>query len=398
MMEFLKTKMLPAVLCIILSYSSAAYASQTQIEVADKGNTLTVYSNFGSVVITESEKAKYLSEGWSLTPVKLNNITQLPITFLESSSYSTDAMDIKELDFWGFDYLVKDNKIRMYYKLDYDITGYISLKVRCYDSYGNDVGEVDFNKYSEWVDVPSSTATFSIVVDSSYGNISSGEYYHCKQVDLYSMDGRCITVYDVQTPVYTSVGWYEAVTMYALDGRKITIPPYEVEAYKKVGWYDIYEYTIYLLRNVTNDYIQIGMYNEAIDTIEESGSWMNGTEYEYTVRLIKEGVMDKWRNAERCPIGVISYSIGEEYDVPTVTLNLRNISYKTIIAFRSKFTCYNVFGEVEESYYDTYYCDDTYLESGESASYTWKLYGADSVDNVKNIRITEIVFSDGTKW
>ena len=30
--------------------------------------------------------------------------------------------------------------------------------------------------------------------------------------------------------------------------------------------------------------------------------------------------------------------------------------------------------------------------------YTWTLYGADSVQTVKNIRVIEVVFEDGTKW
>ena len=48
--------------------------------------------------------------------------------------------------------------------------------------------------------------------------------------------------------------------------------------------------------------------------------------------------------------------------------------------------------------YDSYYCDDAYLGVNEASAFTWTLYGADSVNTIKNAYISEIVFSDGTKW
>ena len=109
--------------------------------------------------------------------------------------------------------------------------------------------------------------------------------------------------------------------------------------------------------------------------------------------------MDKWRNSSGAPIGVIGYTLSENsIGTPEVKIYFRNISYKKIVAFKVKFTCYNIFGDLEKSYYDAYYTDSANLDVAKTKSYTWTLYGADSVHTVNNIYITEIVFEDGTKW
>ncbi|MBR7163672.1 MAG: hypothetical protein IKD21_01700 [Clostridia bacterium] len=377
---------------LVLSVSVSAVNSSST-------DNVTIYSQYGTAVIPENELEDYLAVGWSIVPVKLNNITQLPTTIYVSDSYGTDALDILQFDIDWVEYVSDSNKIRIHYTFDYAESGYVSLNMMCFDTYGNRVALLDFSKYADYIDVPENTATFSIVGKTSYKEHTSGGYYHCKQVDLYAMDGRIITVYDAQVPLYTAVGWYEAVTMYALDGRTIEIPPYEVEAYKNVGWYTAEGYLFELIRRDVNQFRASGSYEDAMELFDKYEKAFYGTEYQYSAQLLKEQVMDAWRNSLRCPLAYTgSYSLDEEYGVPEVTIWFRNVSYKKIAAFKLQFTCYNIFGDVENTYYSGYYCDSTNMDSGECWSYTWDLYGADSVYTIKNVRVTEIVFADGTKW
>lgn len=96
---------------------------------------------------------------------------------------------------------------------------------------------------------------------------------------------------------------------------------------------------------------------------------------------------------------MINYKIGKDsIGTPELTLYFRNLSYKKIVAYKVKFDCYNIFGNYESTYYDYYYDDSANLDIAGSTGATWTLYGADSVNTVKNIRVFEIVYEDGTKW
>ena len=84
-------------------------------------------------------------------------------------------------------------------------------------------------------------------------------------------------------------------------------------------------------------------------------------------------------------------------DGSNVHIEFRNISYKPIIAFRLTYDCYDVFNDYQESYYDYYYIKNIYLDSGESAYYYWYPGAGSDVHHIKNVKITEVVFADGTE-
>lgn len=356
-----------------------------------------IYSYRGSAYVPNNQVEEYLSLGWSLTPVRVDWETPLPTTLLSTYSWGTYVIDIKRFDVYDFEYLPSSDKIRIHYDFEYDKSGYMSLCFKCYDSNGTQAASLSFSEYADYIDVPSSTATFVLEPDSSSA-IVSGAFEYRHQVDMYAPDGRVITVYDIQAPIYERVGWASAVEMYSLDGRTITIPPYEVEAYKAVGWYTFEGYLYTEVKSSYDACISSSQYDSAILITEMFEDEFKGTEYEYSVQLLKEGAMDKWRNSTRCPLGYIGSSIGDYYGTPEADITFRNISYKKIVAFKLKFTCYNIFGNVERTYYDSYYTDSADLNSGEAATYTWTLYGADSVNYITNVKITEVVYSDGTKW
>lgn len=189
-----------------------------------QNDKITVYSYYGSKEINYYELGYYLDQGWSVTPVKLNNITPLPVTFWETTGYSSYALDLKEFYVDSFEHLSSYGEIRVNYTMDYDESGYISLAVRCFNTNGDFIKTVELNKFSDYFDVPDTTATFSIVPVADYGNMVSGEFYYCRQVDLYAPDGRILTVYDVQAPLYEKYDWYQCIdaNMWACEAASIT--------------------------------------------------------------------------------------------------------------------------------------------------------------------------------
>ncbi len=111
-------------------------------------------------------------------------------------------------------------------------------------------------------------------------------------------------------------------------------------------------------------------------------------------------IADLWRKAvKNCPLGVVG-GYTDEYGV--VYIDLRNLSYKPIVAVRLLFDTYDIFGTLLRSSKDYYYwLDDVdgnmYLEPMEKERYYWTFLGS-KTRLVKNIRITEVVYSDYTKW
>ena len=220
-------------------------------------------------------------------------------------------------------------------------------------------------------------------------------------VTMYAADGRTLEVFKDKIEDYKKVGWYvePVVKMYAADGRTLYVEKSNVDAYTAVGWYtaEKYLYT-FGIKEVYNEYLSEKDYYGIITLVEEWLPYYIGTEYESSFYTMRTQAIDKWRAKENCPMAFMEYTIGSNYGTPTAALSFINVSYKKIVAFKVKFDCYNIFGEYEDTYYDIYYCDSAKMETLDSWTYTWELDGTESVHTLKNIRVTEVVYADGTKW
>ncbi len=231
-------------------------------------------------------------------------------------------------------------------------------------------------------------------------------WYDFVPAPVYAPDGRVsvIPVWDV--PAWESVGWYTypVWTVYAADGRSAVIAQSDVEAWKSVGWYDNpWDAEMEQAYNITVNEIYGFMaakdYSSALGLVQEMISELfYATKYEIKLDALRTEIMAAWRSYCGAPLAILDSYASEEYSVPEANILYCNISHKTIAGFKLEFTCYNIFGEVEETYYDYYYDDAAYLGSGEYEWGSWDLYGADSVNTIKNIYVTEIVYTDGTKW
>ena len=330
--------------------------------------------------------------------------TELPVTMTGNPHYYSE--EVVTLNSFEVTNVVRQSETRnkVEYSIDYNnITSYADLyiEINCYDDLGYLIETVDFNYYRTYVDVPNNTATIEFTMENAVGD--SDSYLYRNFVTVYAPDGRTLRITDLQVPLYESVGWSRPVTMYApVDGvfsRTIEVPPYEVEAHEAVGWYTAEGVMYYATQQLCNKYKLEKDYEAIFLTVEAALKSLTGTKYEAELYTIRTEAMNLWRNACGKPMGLISYSVGENsIGTPEVTLYFRNLSYKKILAYKVKFDCYDIFGSRENSYYSTFYDDDADMEIAENTGATWTLYGADSVHTVKNIRVVEVVFDDGTKW
>ncbi len=331
--------------------------------------------------------------------------TEFPVDLIHRSYSSDYVTRINSFEITDVENIPGKYLNRISYELDYTElsgSGSIYMSLRCYDEAGYPIKDLHINPYMEYIDVPDTTAMIEIMPENPTEN--SQTYFYCKYVNVYAPDGRILAVTDLQVPVYKLVGWSEAVTMMARDengtfSRSIKISPYDVAAYEAVGWYTI-EGTLFEL--IKGDYYEFKAawdYNSMIEKTDLGINYLAGTKYEQMLYTMRTEAMDLWRNSCGAPLGVIEYEISENsIGTPEVTIAFRNVSYKKIIAYEMTFTCYNVFGKVEKSYYDYFYDDEADMAPAQVGGGTWTLYGADSVYTVENIRITEVVFEDGTKW
>ena len=332
--------------------------------------------------------------------------TELPVTLRNQNagydgypSFTLNSFEVTDV------YIVSDSKKRVEFNRSYKDTpnGCTYVRINCYDDAGYLIGPVYFVGWDKYVDIPICTATIEFTMKNPTEN--SDSYLYRKLVTLYSQDGRSITVTDLEVPQYERVGWSGLVTMYApVDGvfsRTIEVSPLEVSAYEAVGWYTYEGALFYIFKDYYYNTLKPATdYNSVFDFVEEILPDLIGTKYEQEVYKIRTEAMDLWR--KHCggkPMGLIDYEISKNsIGTPEVTLYFRNLSYKKIVAFKVKFDCYNIFGDLERSYYDSYYIDNSNLDIAGSFYATWTLYGADSVNKVKNIRVIEVVYEDGTKW
>ena len=227
---------------------------------------------------------------------------------------------------------------------------------------------------------------------------------------MYAPDGRTLYVLTSEVEAYEAVGWYREPVcyMYAKDGRVLTVLAREVAAYQNVGWFTTQEEAYYnAIIDSYNVAAAVQDYNGIMNVCEDalaSGILTQGSIFYNDITAKRRMAADAWRNYCGCPIGIVGYYMGEDsIGNPEAHITFRNLSYQTITAFKLTFDCYDAFGDPARwtSYSSNAYngyMNNIQFAPMEAESYYWTLYLQDSTTNLRNMRITEIVFADGSKW
>ena len=394
-------------------YEIEEYQKQGWYTEEETKSAVTMYAadsagNFTRTLIVPQRLVEaYRAVGWHTEEEKtlLYRKTQLPVILKNKSGAETriDSFEITSVEAISaynieVKFKIKGNKFNGKY--------WDSIHAICYDVNGNYIETRDMTylyddeERTDDVMLPINTASIELVANDPVEDSQS--YLYCKYVNVYAPDGRVMGVTDLQVPTYELVGWYREVTLYALseNGTKsVVIPAYKQADYEKVGWYTAENLERKIILDKFAEYRKNRQYNEVFVYFNKIYFSYYNTDFGKTLLEVRTAAMDEWRNYCGRPMGLMEYSLSKNNaGTPEVTISFRNISYKNIIAFKVKFDCYNVFGEREIPYANYFYTDKTNFGSTEYNRYTWTLYGTDSVHTVKNIRVTEVVFADGTKW
>lgn len=143
-------------------------------------------------------------------------------------------------------------------------------------------------------------------------------------VELYSLDGRTLSVADDEVALYTAegMGWYaeKPITMYSLDGRTLIVPADCVEAHQKVGWYlekdlpqsadadtsdgeddvIVVPDTMILIKYIDGTIVKVP--SEHLSAYEELG-WTEATEEDLNNKTVV--IYDKNGNSKEVPAGEV---------------------------------------------------------------------------------------------
>ncbi len=328
--------------------------------------------------------------------------TELPITMNQNRGGIPSMFTMT--DFEVYVYLNETPKYTknasIYIEGEFNQGSSVNLAFYCYDASGNHIKTfTDTLAYDDvlWYyfefDIPDVTAT--IEVGTAYPASWTNTYYYCKYMNVYSADGRVLGIHDILLPVYEKCGWHGPVTMWSLEGDAIEVPYNDVKAYQNVGWYLWEDYYYIDFTKSYNDLTRKGDYSAAFDAVDYALSELSGTYYESSLYSYKTKLMDAWREKINGPLAYCSHSVDKSNG--NVSITFRNVSYKYITAFKIQFQCYDTFSNSIKDYNSYYYCDDAELYSGESMTYYWE--GTPyNTDYIKNIRVTQVVYSDGTSW
>ena len=280
----------------------------------------------------------------------------------------------------------------------------VALSFYFYDASGKHIASTtktiyssDFEGYedgTEWAyvefNIPDVAATLE--VGTSYPGSWSNTYYYCKYMNVHSDDGRALGIHDMLLPVYENCGWHGPVTMYALDGRATEVPYCDIKAYQKVGWYLWEDYYYISFKKDFDSYMRNGNYSSAFYLVNNAISELTGTSYESTLYFYKTNVMDSWRAKTNGPLAYCSSYVSSNSQA---YITFRNVSYKTVKAYKVQFDCYDVFNTYLGTRY--YQVTNNWISSSDTLSLYYNNVPS-KTDHIANIKVTQVVYSDGTSW
>lgn len=338
------------------------------------------------IIIKEEEREKYLNDGYR------ENIDGMKIL------YAPD----------GRQKLVYENEVSA--ELE---NGWFTQRVcMIYNEYGDSslVYEYELDMYRQlgWFSGEDTKTLYApdgrsetVAGKDVYAQLSVG-WYSYPVVTVYSADGRSMIISQTELEAYKKVGWDDTIiTMYSADGRELEVPLIQVELYRAVNWMTIDTYITLELDGIVAEY----GYAYAVSKIE---TIIEDTDDVYVLEFFfneRERLLNEWRSVNGCPIAVIGWDIGENsIGTPEISIKFRNLSDKTITAFKTKFTCYDDFGNVTTDY--------PYLHNGTIEgsvnretlkpdlvwTSTWSLYSNEQTAKISWPIITQIAFDDGTTW
>ena len=135
------------------------------------------------------------------------------------------------------------------------------------------------------------------------------------------------------------------------------------------------------------------MVQDALDKLENTNS-----EYVSMLYYLRTQVTDAWRTAANSPLGFVNYWFTEKDGKKLIVIEYRNVSNSRIQSFRINFDICDSAGNIIETNSGSYYVDKLEMTPCEKKRAAWVVKSGSAAASIKNLKVTEVVFSDGSSW
>lgn len=234
------------------------------------------------------------------------------------------------------------------------------------------------------------------------------------KITVYNANGESKEIDPSELSKYQTAGWTltkpneKTVTVYNYNNEKKEVAQSEAETLKKSGWYSAYDEAVYAYAAFGNGadtegatkLLEDKKYEQAFNQVQTSLEKIENTSSEYVPMLyyLRSMVTDAWREAANSPLGFINYWFGNKDGKSLVVFEYRNISNSRISSFRINFDICDKNGNVVETNSGSYYVSNLQMVPCEKKRVAWVIKSGATADHIKNLKVTEVVFSDNTKW
>ena len=245
-------------------------------------------------------------------------------------------------------------------------------------------------------------------------NLVEGEAAPSGTVTMYNSEGVSKEVAANEVSKYELAGWttkkpdVDYMTVYYHDGTTKEIPKDSYETYKTQGWYSAFDEAVYAYAAFGNGNDVLGVtklvenkqYELAFTTVKDAIDKIENSESEYVTMLyyLRSTITDAWREAANSPLGFINYWFTDKEDKRFVIFEYRNVSNSRIKYFEINFDICDKDGNIIETNSGSYYVDNLQLVPCDKTRVGWKVESGQDAVTVKNVKVKEVKFADGTAW
>lgn len=233
-------------------------------------------------------------------------------------------------------------------------------------------------------------------------------------VTMYNSEGVSKEVPADEVSKYELAGWttkkpnIDYMTVYYHDGTSKEIAKDLYESYKAQGWYSAFDEAVYAYAAFGNGSDVLGatklvenkQYELAFNTVKDAIDKIENSESEYVTMLyyLRSTITDAWREAANSPLGFINYWFTDKDNKRFVIFEYRNVSNSRIKYFEINFDICDKDGNIIETNSGSYYVDNLQLVPCDKTRVGWKVESGQDAVSVKNVKVKEVKFADGTAW
>ena len=113
---------------------------------------------------------------------------------------------------------------------------------------------------------------------------------------------------------------------------------------------------------------------------------------------MRSEIMSTWNAAAKSPLGFINYWFAKSGEKDIVVFEYRNVSNSRITGFKISFEICDANGNVIEKKTSPYKIENLQMAPCDKKRVAWVIADGNASKSVKNVKVREVTFADGTKW